>query len=131
MLFFLLRKRLPPRSTLSDTLFPDPTLFRLRVVEQQQLGAPEQLNREIQAAFEPTRQGLGAFVQMCGKIGGRDRLIQRIARGRRRQSREQLQILGNAECRLERQLLRREPQQGTHGFSTEERREGNESVRRG
>src|SRR3546814_4338742 len=35
-----------------------------RFVEQQQLGAPEQRNREIQAAFEPTRQGLGAFVQM-------------------------------------------------------------------
>src|SRR3546814_14664471 len=28
VLFILLRLRLPPRSTLTDTLFPDPTRFR-------------------------------------------------------------------------------------------------------
>src|SRR3546814_6392394 len=49
MYFLFLMIRRPPRSTRTDTLFPDPTLFRAVVTAKQSTRPPHEVYRDLRA----------------------------------------------------------------------------------
>src|SRR3546814_9338667 len=84
--------RRPPRSTLTDTLFPYTTLFRSRLLAQ--VEPPGLGLREIEHVVDQAEKVAAAVVD----VGG----IFRIARVAERSQRLRLQDLGKADDRVQR-----------------------------